>query len=92
MSLHTVQVNGEKHIVEAPSKSAAGAWANKQATVKVELSTKADIEGVDLNSVPVILKGGLTQAESDAADKAKADKEAAAAKAKAEKGNKTAPL
>lgn len=80
MGLFVVHVNGQKVIVDAPSKTAAGAYGNRIAEVKVEVAGTADLQGADLSAIPVLIKGGVTQAEKDAADaaeKAKADEKAA---------------
>ena len=58
--LFKVTVNGRKHIVEAPSKSTAGAWGNNQLEVEVEVATAADLKGLDLEKIPTALKGGKT--------------------------------
>lgn len=58
--LFKVIVNGRVHIVEAPSKSTAGAWGNNQLEVEVEVATAADLKGLDLDEIPVALKGGKT--------------------------------
>lgn len=60
MSLMKVTVNGVPHIVDAPSKSTAGAWGAKQLTVSVDKATTADLKGVDLDAVPVLLPHGKT--------------------------------
>lgn len=58
--LFKVTVNGRVHIVEAPSKSTAGAWGNNQLEVEVEVATAADLKGLDLDEIPTALKGGKT--------------------------------
>lgn len=65
MALFKVTVNGVKHIVEAPSKSTAGAWGGKQLFVEVEKATVADLKGVDLEKVPTALPGGDTASTSE---------------------------
>jgi len=67
--LFKVTVNGRKHIVEAPSKSTAGAWGNNQLEVEVEVATAADLKGLDLEKIPTALKGGKTaEVETPAED------------------------
>jgi hypothetical protein len=67
--LFKVTVNGETHVVEAPSKSTAGAWGNNQLRVNVEVATAADLKGLDLEKIPTALKGGKTlEVETPEAD------------------------
>ena len=61
MSLFKVTVNGRVHIVEAPTKSTAGAWGNNQLEVTVEVAKTSDLKGVDLDNVPEALVGGKTK-------------------------------
>lgn len=61
MSLFKVTVNGRVHIVEAPTKSTAGAWGNNQLEVTVDKATAADLKGIDLDTVPEALVGGKTK-------------------------------
>lgn len=63
--LFKVTVNNEVHIVEAPSKSTAGAWGNNQLRVNVEVATAADLKDVDLDKIPTALKGGKTAAAGE---------------------------
>lgn len=59
--LYKVTVNGRVHIVEAPSKSTAGAWGNNQLEVSVEVAKTSDLKGIDLDTVPEALIGGKTK-------------------------------
>jgi hypothetical protein len=59
--LFKVTVNGRVHIVEAPSKSTAGAWGNNQLEVSVEVAKTADLKGFDLDNIPEALLGGKTK-------------------------------
>lgn len=70
MSLFKVIVNGVPHVVEAPSKSTAGAWGNQQLVVEVQVATAADLKGLDLEAIPVATKGGKTLAVEEVAEAA----------------------
>lgn len=87
MPMFTIHVNGTKTIVEAPSKSSAGAYGNRIAEVKVEPTSLADLQAADATQILKLEKGGYTQAELDAAE---AEKKAAADKAAQEKAAKEA--
>jgi hypothetical protein len=76
MPLFSIFANGKTTIVDAPSKSAAGAYASKIVETKVELAGAADLKDVDFSAIPVVLKGGHTQADLDAAEQAKTAREA----------------
>jgi len=79
MSLFAITNGGETTVIEAPSKSAANAYAHQNVKIDVRLATKADLAGLDLATVPNVVKGGKTE-EQVAEAKRKAD-EAAAKKA-----------
>ena len=74
MSLFSVDVNGATVVVDAPSKTAAGAYGNRIAKVGVRPAGAADLHGVDMANIPILIKGGVTQAEADASEAAKAEK------------------
>ena len=81
MTMFAITTNGVTQIVDAPSKSAANAYANAHTDVKVAEATRDQLMEADLKTVPVVLKGGRTQEEIDAeAVAAAARKEKAEAK------------
>lgn len=80
MSLFAVKLNdGAVQVVEAPNKNAAQQYALRGVKVEVHQATKAELAGLDLSTVPDVLKGGKTQAEIDAAAAKEADRKAKAA-------------
>lgn len=84
MSMFAITSNGVTRVVEAPNKAAANAYAHAHTEITVEQATLAQIQAAgDLSAVPVVLKGGKTQAEVDAAAAAEAEKKAKKEAAKA---------
>lgn len=80
MSLFAIVVGDKTTVIEAPSKSAANAFAHANVEIEVRLATKTDLSGLDLATVPNVLKGGKTDvqvAEAEAKAKAAAEKKAA---------------
>lgn len=83
--LFAITIGDKTTVIDAPSKAAANAYAYSNVKVDVRIATKADLTGLDLSSIPSVLKGGKTQAEVDAEAATAADKKAKKeAKAKAE--------
>lgn len=54
MSLFKVTVNGQALIVDAPSKAAAKNFGKTQVKVEVSGVSKADLDNIDLSTVPVV--------------------------------------
>ncbi len=84
MSMFAIVVGDKVTVIEAPSKSAANAYAHANVEIEVRLATKTDLAGLDLAAIPNVVKGGKTDEQvAAAAAKAKeaADKKAAAAQA-----------
>lgn len=84
--LFTITTNGVKTVVDAPNKAAANAYGAARVDMSVEQASLTDLQGTDVASVPVVLKGGKTQAELD-----KIASDAAAKKAAADAKKASAP-
>ena len=73
-------LNGQTHVVDAPNKPAANAYASSLMQVELRAATKADLTGLNLGDIPSVVKGGKTpeQLEQDAVEAAerKAKREA----------------
>lgn len=78
MALFAIIVGDKTTVIDAPSKSAANAYAHANVEIEIRVATLADLKNVDLSAVPSVVKGGKTEAQ---AAEAEAKKAAAAAPA-----------
>lgn len=91
MSLFAITINGQVTVIEAPSKSAANAWAHAHVNVDVRLATKEDLMASDMATLPSVEKGGKTAEEKQKEEtEAAARKEKSAAKKAAKEAAKAA--
>lgn len=75
--LFAIETNKVVVIVEALNKAAANAYGAARVDMEVRSPSLADLAGVtDLSTIPVVLKGGKTQAELDTEAQAKLAKAA----------------
>ena len=63
MSLFKVQVNGQSFIVDAETKALAKAYGKSQVKVEVGAVSATDLAGIDLASVPVLVKKAAAPTE-----------------------------
>lgn len=71
--LFRVKVNGETHIVDAPSKATAGAWAAKQVKFEIEQAGAGDIKAHGEREIPTILPRGKEKGAEGAAAEGSAE-------------------